>query len=101
MECVGQDWIERNRDRIESENAHVTLSCESDRDPASVWLSIDGQERIGSLTVWDSGSAELQVGAIADGRIVLNESLNWRGLDELIRHCDRLMHSMLAISPPQ
>lgn len=101
MERVVQDWIDGNRDRIASDNAHVSISYEVDHDPASAALSIDGPERIGSLTVWESGSAELQVGAIEDGSIVLNESLNWRGTDELSQLCDRLMRWVLEVPPPR
>ncbi|MFI6433248.1 hypothetical protein [Rhodococcus oryzae] len=92
---VVENWVDQNRMRIESEDARLSVSYEVDRDPAAASLSIDGPERIGSVTVWDSGSAEFQVGAIANGTIVANESLNWRGADELGRICDRLMRSVL------
>jgi hypothetical protein len=45
----------------------------ADYDPRAAWFDLDSEHRVGRLTVWDDGAAELTVGHIKAGEIIVSE----------------------------
>jgi len=60
----------------------------AENDPRAAWFDLDSERRVGRLTVWDNGAAEITVGEIGSGDTVVSENREITtslGLDDAVR----------------
>lgn len=71
-----QVWVKGNGTELTRRGVSFSLeSSDSERSKLSSWLTLETDESIGRLTVWESGEAELECADVETGA-VWNESTN-------------------------
>jgi hypothetical protein len=82
-------WVTVHERELEAQGLSVALSQSGpDRPKTAAWLDVDSDIRIGRLTVWESGEANLAVADISTGQIVADEHRQIDtsfGLDEALQ----------------
>ena len=69
-----QNWYSENRSDLERQGLATTLTLGPvDRTTSAGWLDVDSTDRVGRITVWDTGEAVLAVAAVSSRSIVLEE----------------------------
>jgi hypothetical protein len=64
-------WIETYRASLTERGLLLTsgASPEDGRDKRSMWLDIEGPQRLGRLILWDTGEAELELADVPSGEV--------------------------------
>ena len=73
---VLERWVEDNGAELTRRGVSFSLEfSDSERSKLSSWLTLETDENVGRVTVWDSGEAELECADVEVGT-VWNESRN-------------------------
>lgn len=63
-------WFDEHRGYLQSAGLEVSIArSPACRDKQSIRLVIEGEERIGGLTVWDAGEGQLSMAETSDGTV--------------------------------
>jgi len=92
-------WYDRLRAELDDSRFVVAWQAPiPDRPKQSACLSLDGPDRMGALTVWDSGEAQLELADVASGE-VSDEVLELTDSGQLAQAVQRLRASVIAGVP--
>ena len=76
-------WYDRLHAELDDSQFEVTWEVPiPDRPKQSAGLSLEGPDRLGALTVWDTGEAQLQLAKVAGGEVT-DEVLELTDADQL------------------
>lgn len=65
-----KSWVTENASQLRADGLDVDLTeSPEEYDPRSVQLILETDERLGELSVWSNGTAELQVAEVASGHV--------------------------------
>ena len=78
------DWADETRSELSAEGVSVSHRHTSSEGTWAAWIEGEGTQRLGSLTLWESGELDMQVLRRADDLPVLNEHRLIREPDELV-----------------
>ena len=64
-------WIETNRASLTERGLQLAsgTSPEDGRTKRSMWLDMEGAQRLGRLQLWDTGEAELELADVSTGDV--------------------------------
>ena len=69
-------WVDAHADELAARGVSATLIAgPRERATTAVWTDFDTDQRTARVIVWDSGEAELVVGAFSSGDVIWNEHL--------------------------
>ncbi len=87
-------WLERRRGALESDGVAVATTWgPTDRDPASAWVDFTRPDKSARLIVWSNGLADLTVGDLLKGEVLLEEhreilsDLGFDDVEATVRAC--------------
>jgi len=67
-------WFNEEESSLIAINLNPALEYSpADRDPRAAWLDLDSAHRVGRLILWETGAAELSVGDVTTGEVVVEE----------------------------
>ena len=67
-------WFNEKESSLISVNLNPALvKSPADGNTRAVWLDLDSAHRVGRLILWETGAAELSVGEVRTGEIVVEE----------------------------
>jgi hypothetical protein len=78
------DWTEEKGPELRAAGISLSHRRDSSEGTWAAWIEGESTQRLGSLTLWESGELDIQVLRRADDLLVLNEHQLIREPDELV-----------------